>query len=122
MFVYFGCCILRMVLAANKFMYSKPLSIEKFLFAYRTFYFFGFISDIFWKLNFYAHSPMCNFVEEAKKKQVSFGVLTSLFIHMKKNVSKYTHFTETHRKTSNFNISTCHFCFMQKIIYYLKRN
>ena len=32
------------------------------------------------------------------------------------------HFTETHRKTSNFDISTCHFCFMQKIIYYSKRN
>ena len=38
------------------------------------------------------------------------------------------HFTETHRKTSNFDmcllnfISTCHFCFIQKIIYHLKRN
>ena len=69
MFAYFGCCILRMVLTANKFMYSKPLSIEKFLFAYRTFYFFGFISDIFWKLNFYALSPMCNFFDKAKKTE-----------------------------------------------------
>ena len=38
------------------------------------------------------------------------------------------HFTETHRKTSNFDmcllnfISTCRFCFIQKIIYHLKRN
>ena len=38
------------------------------------------------------------------------------------------HCTETHRKTSNFymcllnSISTYHFCFMQKIIYHLKRN
>ena len=38
------------------------------------------------------------------------------------------HFTETHRKTSNFDmrllnfISTCHSCFIQKIIYHLKRN
>ena len=38
------------------------------------------------------------------------------------------HFTETHRKTSNFDmcllnfISTCHFCFIQKIFYHLKRN
>ena len=36
--------------------------------------------------------------------------------------SNMQHFTETHRKTSNFDISTCHFCFMQKIIYYSKRN
>ena len=38
------------------------------------------------------------------------------------------HFTETHRKTSNFYmcllnfISTCYYCFIQKIIYHLKRN
>ena len=38
------------------------------------------------------------------------------------------HFTETHRKTSNFDlcllnfISTCHSCFIRKIIYHLKRN
>ena len=38
------------------------------------------------------------------------------------------HFTETHRKTSSFGmyllniISTCHFCFIQKIIYHLKKN
>ena len=38
------------------------------------------------------------------------------------------HLKETHRITSNFDmcllnfISTCHFCFIQKIIYYLKRN
>ena len=37
------------------------------------------------------------------------------------------HFAETHRKTSNFDmcvfnfISTCHFCFIQKIIYHLKK-
>ena len=122
MFAYFGCCILRMVLTANKFMYSKPLSIEKLLFAYRTFYFFGFISDIFWKLNFYALSPMCNVFDKARKTRASFGVSTSLFIHVKKNVSKCTHFTETHRKKTNFNISTCHFCFIQTIIYYLRRN
>ena len=38
------------------------------------------------------------------------------------NFLKCTQFTETHRKTSNFDISTCHFCFIQKIICYLKRN
>ena len=38
------------------------------------------------------------------------------------------HFTETHRKTSNFDIcllnfsSTCHFFFTENIIYHLKRN
>ena len=38
------------------------------------------------------------------------------------------HLTETQRKTSNFDmyplnfISTCHFCFIQKIIYHLIRN
>ena len=38
------------------------------------------------------------------------------------------HFTVSHRKTSNFDICllkfifTCHFCLIQKIIYYLKRN
>ena len=67
MFVDFGCCILRMVLTANKFMHSKPLSIEEFLFAYRIFYLFGFIRDVFWKLNFYALSPVCNFFGENKK-------------------------------------------------------
>ena len=41
-------------------------------------------------------------------------------IKMKKFV--YVHSTETHRKTSNFDISTCHFCLIQKIICYLKRN
>ena len=70
MFLDFGCCILRMVLTANKFMYSKPLSIEEFSFAYRTFYVFGFIRDVFWKLNFYALSPVCNFFAEATKSKI----------------------------------------------------
>ena len=40
---------------------------------------------------------------------------------------KKVHFAETHRKTSNFDMcvlnffSTCHLCFIQKIIYHLKR-
>ena len=69
MFVDFGCCILRMVLTANKFMYSNPLSIEEFLFAYPTFYFFLFFRDVFWKLNFYALSPICNLFGEALKNE-----------------------------------------------------
>ena len=42
--------------------------------------------------------------------------------------SQFKYFTETHSKTSNFNVnllnlvSTCHFCLIQKIIYHLKRN
>ena len=41
---------------------------------------------------------------------------------------KKVHFAETHRKTSNFDmcvlnfISTFHYCFIQKIIFHLKRN
>ena len=50
-------------------MYSKPLIIEEFLFAYRTFYLFGFIRDVFWKLNFYALSPVYNFFGESKKPE-----------------------------------------------------
>ena len=50
-----------------------------------------------------------------------------LIYHLYKR-SKWCHFTEIHRKTSNFDmcllsfISTCYFCFMKKIIYYFKRN
>ena len=69
LFFDFGCCILRMVLTANKFIYSKPLSIEELLFAYRTFYDFGFFRDVLWKLNFCALSPVCNFFGEAKKTE-----------------------------------------------------
>ena len=74
MFVDFGCCMLRMVLTANKFMYSKPLCIEEFLSAYRSFYVVGFITDVLWKLNFNALSPVCNFFGEAKKLRVNITI------------------------------------------------
>ena len=70
MFVDFGCCILRMALTANKFTYSKSLSIEEFLFAYRTFYVFGFIREVFWKLSFYVLSLCVISLEKPKKPRV----------------------------------------------------
>ena len=52
---------------STKFMYSNPLSIEEFLFAFRILYVFGFIRDVFCKLNFNALSSVCNLFGEAKK-------------------------------------------------------
>ena len=72
-FVDFGCCILSMVLIVSEFMYFKTLSIEEFLFEYQTFYVFGFIRDVFWKPNFYALSPVCNFFGEPKKTESLFA-------------------------------------------------
>ena len=62
------------------------------------------------------------FFWRSQKSRESFGVSTSLFIHLKKNVSKCIYFTETQRKTSNFDISTYRFCFILKMINYLKKN
>ena len=67
MFVDFGCCISRMFLTSTKFMYSNPLSVKEFLFANRILYVFGFIRDVFYKLNFNALSPVCNLFGETKK-------------------------------------------------------
>ena len=103
-------------------MYSKPFSIEEFLFAYWTFYISAFPGDVFWKLNFYALSPVCNFFGEAKKTESLLALRHHYYSFTWRTFRNVHTFTETHAKTSNFDTSTCHFSFKQKIIYYLKKN
>lgn len=70
--------------------------------------------------------------QEDNKTVAAFCFYWGLFLILTKHltvcmVSFFDHFTATHRQTSNFYIFVdfiyiCHFCFIQKIIYHLKRN
>ena len=67
-------------------------------------------------------------MESVQLQEISTINVNILLIYHLYKRSKWCHFTEIHRKTSNFDmcllsfISTCYFCFMKKIIYYFKRN
>ena len=66
----------------------------------------------------------------SQKKYIEIRYILRMFrkVGLSKKIALEYHFTETHRKTSDFDMyflnftSTCLFCFIQKIIYDLKRN